>query len=583
MTYTATGLPLGVTLDPNSGRLSGTLGFGTASVNSYPVSVTATAGSATATQSFSWTVNQLTLQPVAPQANLEGDAVSLSLSPTNPAGQPLTFSLTGQPPGLTIDPSAGVISGIVATGDAGNSPYAVTVIASDGPFSASQTIPWTVSRVLLTAPGDQTNAEGDTVSLPLQATAAPGAGAITYGASNLPPGLTLNSSTGLISGSLANLSSNAGPYAVTVTAMAGGSTSSQSFVWNVTHVLLDNPGDQYGVDGASGALVVAGSDPDSDPLTYTATGLPPGLSITASNGVISGTLSNTASANSPYAVTVTASDGSHTASQTFQWYIDHIALANPGEQINAAGDIVSLPLFASAPGNLPLTYTASGLPPGLTLNPTSGVIGGTVASGAPGRQSVRGHSHGFRRHLQHQPELLLDRQQRSGDAHQSRQPKCCRRLGGGRARQRQRPRRRHVELHRVGSTAGPEHRRGHRVISGTIDLSAATTNSGQYPVTLLANNGTGSTSSLRFTWTVMQANLAPQTVNPGSQSAKEGDAVSLPVYAFDPNGDTLSFTATGLPSGLSIVSTTGVIAGTVAAALPTAARTRSRSRPPTAR
>ena len=284
VTFSATGLPLGVTIDPNSGRISGALGFGTASLNPYLVSATATAGAATSTQSFYWTVNQLALQTVNPQANLEGDVVSLSLSPVNPAGQPLTFSITGQPAGLTIDPSAGVISGTLATGDASSSPYSVRVTASDGPFSASQTIPWTVSRVLLTAPGDQTNAEGDTVSLQLQATASAGAGAITYGVSNLPAGLTLNTATGLISGSPANLSSNSGPYTVTATATAGGSTSSQSFTWNVTHVLLSSPGDQFNTQGATVSVPLAASDPDSDTLSYSVSGLPAGLGISSTTG-----------------------------------------------------------------------------------------------------------------------------------------------------------------------------------------------------------------------------------------------------------------------------------------------------------
>ena len=44
------------------------------------------------------------------------------------------------------------------------------------------------------------------------------------------------------------------------------------------------------------------TDPDGDTLTYAATGLPAGLSINTATGVISGTLSLSAAAGSPYAV-----------------------------------------------------------------------------------------------------------------------------------------------------------------------------------------------------------------------------------------------------------------------------------------
>jgi putative Ig domain-containing protein len=50
--------------------------------------------------------------------------------------------------------------------------------------------------------------------------------------------------------------------------------------------------------------------------------------------------------------------------------------------------------------------------------------------------------------------------------------------------------------------------------------------------------------------------------NPGSQSSTVGRAVSLPISASDSAGGTLTYQATGLPAGLSINATTGVISGT---------------------
>ena len=51
--------------------------------------------------------------------------------------------------------------------------------------------------------------------------------------------------------------------------------------------------------------------------------------------------------------------------------------------------------------------------------------------------------------------------------------------------------------------------------------------------------------------------------SPGNQNTLVGTAVSLQIHASDSaSGQTLSYSATGLPAGLSINSTTGLISGT---------------------
>src|SRR5436190_3920760 len=68
---------------------------------------------------------------------------------------------------------------------------------------------------------------------------------------------------------------------------------------------LISPGDQTSAAGASVSLALQGSDPEGSPVTFSATGLPPGLTLTPSTGAIGGT-PTTAGA---YTVTVTVSDG----------------------------------------------------------------------------------------------------------------------------------------------------------------------------------------------------------------------------------------------------------------------------------
>ena len=51
---------------------------------------------------------------------------------------------------------------------------------------------------------------------------------------------------------------------------------------------LTNPGNQSSTVGQPTSLQLTGSDPEGQPLTYSATGLPPGLSLMVSTGYISG-------------------------------------------------------------------------------------------------------------------------------------------------------------------------------------------------------------------------------------------------------------------------------------------------------
>jgi concanavalin A-like lectin/glucanase superfamily protein/putative Ig domain-containing protein len=69
--------------------------------------------------------------------------VALTLTATDPDGNALTYSATGLPSSLSINPASGLISGTLAAGDAGV--YTVTAVASDGVRTASQTFTWTIT------------------------------------------------------------------------------------------------------------------------------------------------------------------------------------------------------------------------------------------------------------------------------------------------------------------------------------------------------------------------------------------------------------------------------------------------------
>ena len=161
---------------------------------------------------------------------------------------------------------------------------------------------------VLTSPGNQSGTVGVAVSVAVAASDADG-DPLTYSASGLPAGLAINTSTGRISGT----PTAAGKSTATVAVSDGrGGSDTDNFTWTVVPAppvnnppVLSSPGNQSGTVGVAVSLVVAASDADGDPLTYSATGLPAGLAINTSTGRISGT--PTAAGTST--VTVAVSDG----------------------------------------------------------------------------------------------------------------------------------------------------------------------------------------------------------------------------------------------------------------------------------
>jgi len=120
------------------------------------------------------------------------------------------------------------------------------------------------NTVTVTNPGSQSTATGSSASLQISASDSAGA-ALTYSATGLPTGLSINSSTGLISGT----ASTAGTYQVTVTAKdSTGASGSTSFTWTVgsgggtctSAQLLGNQGFESGNTGWTASSGVITND-----------------------------------------------------------------------------------------------------------------------------------------------------------------------------------------------------------------------------------------------------------------------------------------------------------------------------------
>ncbi|MGQ0455520.1 MAG: tandem-95 repeat protein [Hyphomicrobium sp.] len=135
------------------------------------------------------------------------------------------------------------------------------------------------------------------------------------------------------------------------------------------------------------------SDVDGDTLTYSATGLPPGLSINPATGQVTGTLPPNASSGGPYAVTLTVDDGAGgVVTRTFSWTVQNpppvarndFATAQLDETITVA----ALANDSDPDGDAPISVTSASAANGAVIVLPDGSIQYTPASGFIGRDTV---------------------------------------------------------------------------------------------------------------------------------------------------------------------------------------------------
>jgi DNA/RNA endonuclease G (NUC1) len=122
---------------------------------------------------------------------------------------------------------------------------------------------------------------------------------------------------------------------------------------------------------------------NNSPTSYGATGLPVGLSINTSTGLISGAPTTPGSYNVGLAASNAGGDGTGTLTLTVQ--------PNPnspviGGALTATGQVGVAFDYQTVASNTPNAYMANNLPLGLTLNPTTGKITGTPTE--PGTKAV---------------------------------------------------------------------------------------------------------------------------------------------------------------------------------------------------
>ena len=342
---------------------------------------------------------------------------------------------------------------------------------------------------------------------------------------------------------------------------------------------ITNPGTQSDAEGSPASLQIVASDPDAEAITYAAYNLPPGLSINSS-GLISGTISASASNNSPYAVKVVVADGNicGNSSVSFTWNVSGVnyppEIDKPvPNQNDDEGDSVSLQITADDPNLDDLTYSTTNLPSGLSIN-QSGLISGQISHYASGespyavRVTVEDDGNPalsdyvdftWTVHNKNGPPVIspisdqddwegttinppleINAVDPDGDNYLLEANNLPPGLG-------------------INAFSGD--------ITGTIAFHAVTSGSYKdYLVEIVARDDQNPSNNSKeyFVWRVRNISGPPLVINPGNQFSQINDDVSLQINATDPDGDDISYTAEELPPNLVINPTTGLITGKVA-------------------
>ncbi|GAB3147378.1 hypothetical protein GCM10027258_40670 [Amycolatopsis stemonae] len=171
---------------------------------------------------------------------------------------------------------------------------------------------------------------GDWANAQIGGTPPPGGGDIALSATGLPAGATATFDPASVTAGgsskvtiATSASTPAGTYKVTVTGKNATAGHDTTYTLTVTKggsgpVTVQDPGFQFTQHGQQVTLPLSASG-GTGSYRWSATGLPPGLSINATTGVISGAAGNV---NQLFQVTVTATDTAGTAGRDqFSWYV----------------------------------------------------------------------------------------------------------------------------------------------------------------------------------------------------------------------------------------------------------------------
>ncbi|MRR34370.1 hypothetical protein EG829_06655, partial [bacterium] len=400
LSFSVMGLPDGLSIS-STGLIAGTATV----AGTFNPTVTVSDGTASASTSFSWTVNTQAVNepPVivsSPVLVAERDkSYRYDVNATDPNNDVLTYRLVTRPSGMSISSTTGLITW--TPNETGS--YSVTVEVTDAKgLKATQSYSLRVRSTdyapTVTNPGNQTSYEESAVSLQIKASDSNG-DKIFYSATGLPAGLTINETTGLISGTIAAGAAANSSYAVTVTATDTLKSSSTSFSWtvktrmpNTAPVIASTPV-TTATAGSAYTYDVNATDIDGDTLSYSLITAPSGMSINSSTGVISWTPTISQTGSNSVAVQVSDGNGG-TDSQSFTVTVasapvnNNPTITSTPVTVATAGNAYTYDVNATDSDSDTLSYSLTSSPSGMAINSSTGVITWIPTTSQTGSRSV---------------------------------------------------------------------------------------------------------------------------------------------------------------------------------------------------
>ena len=388
LTYTLVGprgVPEGLAFNPQTRILSGTPSTAGTTTLTYTVTDT---NNASTTATFTVSVSDgLTFDSEPANQNYTFDTAipDLELPVATSGTEPLTYTLTGPgdsalPGGLDFDVDTRILSGTPDTAATTTLTYTVT-----DTNNASANVDFTVRvnpRLRLLRPLKQNYTRG-TAILNRQLLAATGGTApLTYTLTRVPAGLSFSGRT--LSGTPITAGEFTRTYTVTDT---NGASKSTTFTVSVSHGLaLNASGNQnYTVDTAIPDLQLPAATGGTEPLTYTMTSVPAGLSFDPDTRTLSGTPSERPNRTiSSYTYMVTDANDASTSVDFVIRVKNSLVLDTPANQNYTQGTAITVQL-PEADGTAPLAYTLVGpssgpLPAGLIFTPGTRTLSGTPST-----------------------------------------------------------------------------------------------------------------------------------------------------------------------------------------------------------
>ncbi len=393
---TSGALPAGLSLNGSTGAITGTptAGGSFSFTITTTDSTTGTGSPFTASQAYSFTVNAPTIavSPSSLTAATVGTAYSQTISASG-GTSPYSFAVTSGalPAGLSLNGSTGALSGTPTAGGSFNFTITATDSSSGtGPYTGSRAYSFTVNAPTVVLGGSSLASAQVGVALSQTVTAsggtAPRAFAVTSGA--LPTGVSLNSSTGAVTGT----PTAGGTFNFTITATdsstgTGPYTGSHAYSMVVSAPTISLGGLPSGtVATAYSQSISASGGTSTYSFAVTAGTLPTGLSLNGS----SGTLSGTPTAGGTFNFTVTATDsstgtGPYTGSRAYSLTVAAPTITVSPASLAAMTQGISTSQTISASGGTSaysFAVTSGTLPNGLSLSSGGSLTGSPTGSGA---------------------------------------------------------------------------------------------------------------------------------------------------------------------------------------------------------